>query len=73
MRGYITEYDFDLCDQAFPGIVSYYQQLDVKPTTFLELLWGFTNQASAPATRFEVASGPASANAGRSCSAQDDR
>jgi hypothetical protein len=44
MRGYITEFDFDAVDEAFPGIVRYYRELEVKPNTFLELLWGFTHQ-----------------------------
>lgn len=44
MCGYITEVDFDLVDEAFPGIVRYYLELHDKPKTFLELLWGFTHQ-----------------------------
>ena len=44
MRGYITESDFECCDEVFPGIVRYYRELQDKPTTFLELVWGFTHR-----------------------------
>lgn len=44
MRGLITELDFNACDEAFPGIVRCYSELQDKPRTFLELLWGFTHQ-----------------------------
>ena len=42
MRGYITETDFQECDETFPGIVRYYRELKEKPKTFLELLWSYT-------------------------------
>jgi hypothetical protein len=45
MRGLITELDFDLVDQAFPGIVRYYLELEDKPRTFLELFWAYTHRA----------------------------
>jgi hypothetical protein len=44
MRGFITEIDFEKCEQAFPGIVRYYRELQDKPSTFLELVWGFTHR-----------------------------
>ena len=44
MRGYITETDFQECDEAFPGIVRYYRELKDKPKTFLELLWSYTHR-----------------------------
>lgn len=44
MRGFITELDFEKCEREFPGIVRYYRELKDKPTTFLELLWGFTQR-----------------------------
>jgi len=44
MRGYITELDFEKCEQAFPGIVRYYRALKDKPSTFLELVWGYTHR-----------------------------
>jgi hypothetical protein len=44
MRGYITEIDFEKCEQAFPGIVRYYRELEEKPETFLELVWGYTHR-----------------------------
>jgi hypothetical protein len=55
MRGYITEYDFEAVDEAFPGIVRYYRELEVKPTTFLELLWGFTHREEGSCDRIAVA------------------
>jgi hypothetical protein len=39
MRGYITEKDFEACEQEFPGIVSFYRALSEKPRTFLELVY----------------------------------
>ena len=47
MRGFITDVDFEECDETFPGILRYYRDLDEKPTTFLELLWGFVNREEA--------------------------
>jgi hypothetical protein len=52
MRGYITEANFDECEQAFPGIVEFYRCLTVKPGTFLELVCAFI-------ARCEVALGSA--------------
>ena len=42
MRGFITDADFEVIDQCFPGIMRYYRELKEKPKTFLELLWRFT-------------------------------
>jgi hypothetical protein len=47
MRGLITELDFMEVEEQFPGIVRYYRELQDKPTTFLELLWGFTHRECA--------------------------
>lgn len=44
MRGMVTESDFAEAECAFPGIVRYYRELQTKPETFLELLWGFIHQ-----------------------------
>ena len=41
MRGFITEANFDECEEAFPGIVDFYRRLVVKPRTFLELVEAF--------------------------------
>jgi hypothetical protein len=49
MRGFITERDFEVIDQCFPGIMRYYRELKEKPKTFLELLWRFTGRCQ-PAT-----------------------
>jgi len=59
MRGMITECDFEECECAFPGIVRYYRELQVKPETFLELLWGFIHQEHCCSESVPVASRPA--------------
>lgn len=56
MRGYITEIDFAIVDEAFPGIVRYYRELKDKPTTFLELVWEFTHRDGVCAQTLPVAS-----------------
>jgi len=38
VRGLITERDFAAAENAFPGIAALYDDLTVKPATFLELL-----------------------------------
>jgi hypothetical protein len=65
MRGYITERDFWLCDEAFPGIVSYYEELEIKPATFLELLWGFQHRDEESSDPSGVAMCPAAFSAAR--------
>jgi hypothetical protein len=55
MLGYITECDFKEVEIAFPGIVHYYRELKTKPTTFLELLWGFTHRDCACSDSLPVA------------------
>jgi hypothetical protein len=55
MRGYITEIDFEKVEQAFPGIVRYYRELKDKPSTFLELVWGFTHRDGVCAETVAVA------------------
>jgi hypothetical protein len=59
MRGMITETDFEDCECAFPGIVSYYRELKVKPETFLELLWGFMHRECGCSETVAVAARPA--------------
>ena len=59
MRGMITEGDFEECECAFPGIVRYYRELEVKPETFLELLWGFIHRDRGCTETVQVASRPA--------------
>ena len=41
MQGFITERDCELMELVFPGINRFYQDLQPKPRTFLELLWRF--------------------------------
>jgi hypothetical protein len=50
LRGLVTDRDLQVVDQTFPGIVGYYRSLRHKPGTFLELVWGFLEQAP-PRTR----------------------
>ncbi len=59
MRGYITEMDFEECDEAFPGIVGFYRELKDKPKTFLELFWAYTHRRCARPESRRVASGGA--------------
>jgi hypothetical protein len=65
MRGYITEIDFEECDEEFPGIVHYYRELKDKPRTFLELLWAYTHRACARPEPCAVATRPASRSVSR--------
>jgi hypothetical protein len=37
MVGFITERDFGAAEEAFPGIVQFFDSLPSKPRTFLEL------------------------------------
>jgi hypothetical protein len=39
--GFITERDFDQAEEAFPGIVTFYEHCGRKPSTFLDLVWQF--------------------------------
>lgn len=59
MRGLITEIDFKIVDECFPGIVRYYRELQEKPATFLELLWGFTHRECAGSETPALAAEPA--------------
>ncbi len=38
MRGFITDKDLDAAEEVFPGIHDYFDALDAKPGTFLELV-----------------------------------
>lgn len=41
MQGRITERQLPAADESIPGIRRYYEQLDEKPATFLDLLWQY--------------------------------
>jgi hypothetical protein len=41
MVGVITERDLDQAEEAFPGIVEFFEALSEKPRTFLELVSRF--------------------------------
>ena len=47
MVGRITEEHLDSAEETFPGIGAVYDRMDVKPRTFLELLWLYESKASA--------------------------
>jgi hypothetical protein len=53
LGGFITERDFDLAEEAFPGIAAFYEGCLIRPGTFLELVWQFANAplARPPAAR----------------------
>lgn len=59
MRGLITELDFEEVECAFPGIQRYYRELQVKPETFLELLWSFIHRDCSSPSAVSVAARPA--------------
>jgi hypothetical protein len=65
MYGFITEIDFELCDEAFPGIVRYYRELKDKPRTFLELFWAYTHSSCSMSEPCPVANLPASSAVSR--------
>jgi hypothetical protein len=65
MRGFITDSDFDLIDQCFPGIKRYYRDLKEKPKTFLELMWSFTHQEQERCKVSRVATSVATGTASR--------
>ena len=39
MQGLITDRDFEMVEDIFPGIRRFYLETQPKPVTFLELLW----------------------------------
>jgi hypothetical protein len=45
MVGFITERDLDAAEEAFPGIVRFFQSLPRKPRTFLDLVSQFERWA----------------------------
>jgi hypothetical protein len=44
MQGLITERHFVSAEKWFPGIRRFYLALEVKPLTFLELVWEYEKQ-----------------------------
>lgn len=41
VQGRITERQLPQAEESMPGITRFYDQLDEKPATFLDLLWQF--------------------------------
>jgi hypothetical protein len=46
VQGRITESHLPQAEQSSPGITRFYESLDEKPATFLDLLWAFESYAS---------------------------
>ena len=55
MVGVITERDLDEAEEAFPGISRFFEALDVKPRTFLELVRLFEHWCQPIATPSQAA------------------
>jgi hypothetical protein len=55
VQGRITEAQLPLAEQSFPGISRFYESLDDKPATFLQLVWAYegrrTSRSSRPTRR----------------------
>jgi hypothetical protein len=58
MSGFITERNFDECEEAFPGIAAFYRQLIQKPRTFLELVFAFLHRLEASLGTRSFRAGP---------------
>jgi hypothetical protein len=41
VQGRITETQLPQAEESMPGITRFYEDLDEKPATFLDLLWAF--------------------------------
>jgi hypothetical protein len=46
VQGRITETHLPAAEESMPGITAFYEDLDVKPATFLDLLWQFEGRRS---------------------------
>ena len=44
MQGRITESHLPQAEESSPGITRFYESLDEKPATFLDLLWAFESR-----------------------------
>jgi hypothetical protein len=51
VQGRITESHLPQAERCFPGIRAYYEGLDRKPATFLQLLWAFEGEQMRAAPR----------------------
>jgi hypothetical protein len=51
VQGRITERHLPQAEKCFPGISRYYDELDEKPQTFLQLVWAFESHQAAPPRR----------------------
>ena len=55
MVGFITERDLEQAEEAFPGILRFFDSLPRKPRTFLELVGLFHHWCEPSETRSEAA------------------
>jgi hypothetical protein len=46
VQGRITEAQLPSAEESMPGITRFYDSLDEKPATFLDLLWAFESRLS---------------------------
>jgi hypothetical protein len=44
VQGRITEHQLPLAERSFPGISQFYESLENKPATFLQLVWAYEGQ-----------------------------
>lgn len=51
MQGRITERQLPLAEKCFPGIRRLYDEMPVKPVTFLQLLWAYEGRRPAAPAR----------------------
>jgi hypothetical protein len=61
MGGFITERDFATAECEFPGIQDFYEHLDRKPATFLQLVWAFEHPEERSGTTGATVSHPVDA------------
>jgi hypothetical protein len=46
VQGRITDRHLPMAESCFPGIRRFYEQMDRKPATFLQLVWEFEEMRS---------------------------
>lgn len=44
LKGWVTERHFAEAEVEFPGIKKFFEELEEKPGTFLELVWKFEEE-----------------------------
>jgi len=51
VQGRITESHLPQAEESSPGITRFYESLDEKPATFLDLLWAFEGRGRCKSAR----------------------